>query len=108
MQWLWIVAIVLLLAGLLLFFPLVHYRQSHPGKKDDAGSKKKASGAGPKRSKSASREADTTETNPSKGTISSAQRFNEKERDEMLDGVRNLARDNPKKVASMVRHWMKE
>lgn len=30
------------------------------------------------------------------------------ERDAMLDGVKNLARENPKKVAGLLRNWMEE
>lgn len=87
MDWLWISAIVLFVAGLIVFLPLLS--RSH-----------KTEPRKPVENRNATNLPSTTE--------GSSARVDNRDRDEMLDGVRNLARDNPKKVASMVRHWMKE
>ncbi|HBS04917.1 MAG TPA: hypothetical protein DEA96_08135 [Leptospiraceae bacterium] len=87
MEWLWISAIVLLVAGLLIFLPLLGGRRTE------------------------ARKPPVRNREPLTDDRASSQEDGDRharERDEMLDGVRNLARDDPKKVASMVRHWMKE
>ncbi len=86
MDWLWISAIVLLVAGMIIFLPLLGRREGTSGRR---------------KAESSSVPSDSASSEPTP-------RVDDRDRDEMLDGVRNLARDNPKKVASMVRHWMKE
>lgn len=96
MDWLWIVAAVLALTGLALFPWL-----GRSAKKTE-----------PKRGRTKSTSMAEKEISPAtpgstEETVSN-RKIDPRDRDEMLDGVRNLARDNPKKVASVVRHWMKE
>ena len=89
---------MLLIAGLLLFLPLLRGRSESPSRKRARTDRARDRGS-----------VSPAEAGPGEeSSVQGSARIDEKDRDEMLDGVRNLARDNPKKVASMVRHWMKE
>ncbi|MBU44545.1 MAG: hypothetical protein CMN76_15090 [Spirochaetaceae bacterium] len=94
MEWLWIAGFVLLIAGVLIFLPLL-------GRNNSSSRSTRKSVVQNSQKDPVKGGFDETSSRTGGSRI-------HRERDEMLEGVRNLARDNPKKVASMVRDWMKE
>lgn len=105
------IAILLLAAGAALFVSLVLFLFLRPRSAASDSIKKSARNGNPGRRGPAAKRGETARiSNATPAPISGQDptRLSAAEREEMLEGVKNLAESNPEKVAGLIRDWMNE